>query len=204
MQERTIAILLFCFVMPLFQLNAQGSDDQPLTPKSHITIENPKRLTVAEARDIYASVIEELVSMYVMSEDPVAAGFLKWKRFNTAPYLSGTHGNRYVNNYANDKAGDYAASQRGTKAPVGAVYAKDSFTITSAGKVFGGALFLMEKLPPGSSVATADWRYWMILPDGSLHGDSRGDSPENVAFCHACHKLVAKKDHLYFVPKTYR
>ncbi len=204
MLVRVTFSLFLCFGFPSWQAVAQSTDDQPLTPELHITIENPKKLTAAEANDIYRNIIKELSGMYAISDDPTAREFLKWKRYNTSPYLSATHGNRYVNNYANAKASNYAASQQGEAATAGAIFAKDSFTITNEGKVFGGALFLMEKLSPGTSPNTADWRYWMILPDGSLHGDSRGDSPENMKFCHTCHKVVAKKDHLYFVPKAFR
>jgi len=199
----TIACMLVGFGLT-GQVSAQSSDDQLLTPKSHITIENPKKLSAGEADKVYRTIIDELSGMYALSGDRVAKSYLNWRRYNNGPYLSSTHGNRYVNNYANNKAGDYAGSRKGVKAPVGAIYAKDSFTITKEGMVYGGALFLMEKLASGASPTTANWRYWMILPDGSLLGDSRGDSPEAVNFCHSCHKLVAKKDHLYFVPKSHR
>jgi len=183
---------------------SQGSDDQLLTPKAHITIKNPKQLSASEADEIYQNIIDELSAMYAISGDPTANSYRYWRRFNTGPYLSATHGNRYVNNYANAKAGDYGFGQLRKRAPVGAIYAKDSFTITKEGKLYGGALFLMEKLAYGVSLKTSDWRYWMILPDGSLLGDTRGENPEAVKFCHTCHKIVAKKDHLYFVPKSHQ
>jgi hypothetical protein len=58
----------------------------------------------------------------------------------------------------------------------------------------------MEKLPHAANPETADWRYGMILPDGSLFGDSH----ESVVFCHTCHVRVARNDHLFFVPRELR
>ncbi len=76
--------------------------------------------------------------------------------------------------------------------------------MTKAGKVFPGALFLMEKLAAGASPGTADWRYIMIMPDGSLFGDSAGDTAAQVAYCHDCHAQRAADDFVFFVPKTFQ
>ena len=111
---------------------------------------------------------------------------------------------RHVNNYANARAKNYGSLTKGIKLPVGSVLAKDSFTVTEEGKVFAGALFVMEKLSAGASLDNADWRYVMIMPDGSLFGDSMGDGAEEMTFCHVCHKVKASRDYLYFVPKKYR
>ena len=88
--------------------------------------------------------------------------------------------------------------------PVGAILVKDSFTVTSDGDVFGGAMFIMEKLPEGMSTETDGWRYVMVMPDGSLFGDGTGDRSEDVRFCHSCHITMARNDYLSFVPKKYR
>ena len=70
--------------------------------------------------------------------------------------------------------------------------------------MFPGALFVMEKLAGGASPQNADWRYVMIMPDGSLFGDSMGDGASEMTFCHECHKIEANRDYLYFVPQKYR
>ena len=46
-------------------------------------------------------------------------------------------------------------------------------------------LFLMEKMPAGFSYVTGDWRYIMIMPDGSLFGETRGDGAVTLedAYC---------------------
>lgn len=171
--------------------------------KAHIKIETPGQMTPEKAEAAYARIADDLAALYALSKDKSAARFRKWRRFNSAPYLSATHGNRYINNYANGIA-ERAGYGEGKPMPPGAVLAKDSFTVTSDGEVFGAALFLMQKLPPDISPQTADWRYWMILPDGSMFGDTEDDSAGEVAFCHTCHKSVARKDLLFFVPKPFR
>jgi hypothetical protein len=174
-----------------------------IAEKAHIKIENPGNMTAEKAESTYLKIIKDLAGFYAVSRDQAAMRFSNWQRFNKTPYLSATHGNRYVNNYANPIA-VRAEYGRGKKMPAGSVLAKDSFTVTDDGEVFGAALFLMEKLPPGVSPQTADWRYWMIMPDGSILGDTEDDSAGEVAFCHTCHKSVARDDFLFFVPGEYR
>jgi hypothetical protein len=88
--------------------------------------------------------------------------------------------------------------------PEGAALAKDSFTVTADTAVFAGALFIMEKLAGGASPATGDWRYAMVMPDGSYFGDTTGDNAEAVGFCHDCHQAKAEADFLFFVPRKHR
>ena len=168
--------------------------------KHHLKIENPAELKPSEALSIYQSIAVELSRGYAASKDKVAKTYRKWRLFNSAPYRSATHGNRYVNNYANEKS----YGKPGAVMPPGTVVAKDSFTVTADSAVFGGALFLMEKLTPGASPENADWRYVMIMPDGSILGDSTGENPDQVTFCHDCHKAKADEDYLFFLPEAYR
>jgi hypothetical protein len=190
--------MILLLILPLVLVLSATAAEQ-----SHIRIENPGVMTPAKAEKAYRQILAELAGFYALSKDKAAVRFTSWWRANNAPYLSATHGNRYVNNYANDIAvrAGYGAGK--AMAP-GAVLAKDSFTVTDDGEVFGAALFLMEKLPSGVSPQTADWRYWMIMPDGSILGDTEDDSAGEVAFCHACHKTVARKDFLFFVPAEFR
>lgn len=174
-----------------------------MAEQAHIKIEDPGKMTPQKAEAAYLKLADDLASLYALSKDKSAIRFRRWPRANATPYLSATHGNRYVNNYANGIA-ERAGYGQGKPMPPGAVLAKDSFTVTNEGEVFGAALFLMEKLPSGVSPQTADWRYWMIMPDGSILGDTEDDNAGEVAFCHTCHKSVARKDFLFFVPKKYR
>ncbi len=175
-------------------------------PSGHLTLENPGTLSDAEANSAYREIRDQLAERYAISRDPSATKFLSWTRLNRVPYMSATHGNRYVNNFGDPAAvgAGYGAMKRGDKMPPGAVIAKDSFTVTDLGEIYGAALFLMEKLAPGANSKTADWRYAMILPDGSFTGDSMGVSAEDVEYCHACHRAKAATDYLFQVPKSFR
>jgi len=76
--------------------------------------------------------------------------------------------------------------------------------VTQDNGLYAGALFVMVKLAPGTSPDTGDWRYQMIMPDGSFLGDSRGAGADKVAFCHGCHKAVKNNDYLFYIPDGYR
>ncbi len=184
---------------------SQASDtERELGTTGHLKIENPGELTPSEANQVYDGIADDLAEFYALSREPAAVGFRKWRRYNNAPYLSATHGNRYVNNYGNRSSTGYDRMTSGFRMPAGAVLVKNSFTVTEEGEVFGAAMFIMEKLPAGRSPRTGDWRYVMIMPDGSYEGDSEGDNAEQVAYCHDCHAAVARHDFLFYVPKPYR
>ena len=89
--------------------------------------------------------------------------------------------------------------------PVGARIAKDSFTVSPAGQVAVGPLFMMEKMQDGFNDASDDWRYAMIMPDGSLFGVTGGQDDQQVQFCAECHAAVAEdQDSLFFLPEEFR
>ncbi|MBL8659926.1 MAG: cytochrome P460 family protein [Rhodospirillales bacterium] len=178
--------------------NLSGPDVD--VPHEHFAIENAAKLDKGEASAAYKSLIEVMARGYGASAEPAARRYLDWRRFNDAPYPSAAHGNRYVNNYANFKAATAGYGQPGSVMPRGAVIVKDSFTASEAGRFWPGALFIMEKLAHDASPETGDWRYVMIMPDGSTFGDSRLDSPR-MTFCHDCHAERAGDDYLFFVPK---
>ncbi len=180
------------------------AEEKELRPGGHLKIDNPNRLSKEESRKVYDNIAKDLAGFYAVSREPAAEQFRSWKVFNTAPYLSATHGNRYVNNYANARSLGYGTLKSGDRLPAGAIIAKDSFTVTGEGEVFGAALFIMEKLAAGKSPKTGDWRYVMILPDGSYFGDTTGDNADDVAYCHTCHKVKARTDYLFQIPKKYR
>jgi LysM repeat protein len=137
----------------------------------------------------------------------VAQEYQGWERLNTMPYISATHGSRYVNNYPGaEAAGAYGRFEEvGDAMPVGGRIAKDSFTVSPDGRVGVGPLFIMEKMAGGFDQASRDWRYTMIMPDGSLFGMTGGQGSQNVQFCAECHALVADdQDSLFFMPEEYR
>lgn len=171
---------------------------------SHIAIENPASLSKSEANQIYDKLKESMAESYALSRLSIIKDYQSWKLFSDAPYVSATHGQRYVNSYANEIARNYGALQTGETLPVGSVLAKDSITVLEDISVYAGALFVMEKLPEGRSPATADWRYVMVIPDGSLFGDTHGERSELMTYCHECHLAVAEQDYTFFVPEEYR
>ena len=208
MEKRTATMfsVLVGLVISLGSSSLFAQSDDLLITKHHFKIMKPARLTPPEAMSIYDNVSERMFKGYAASKDPTAMTYRNWRRYNTAPYNSATHGNRYVNNYANAKAkaGHYGRLAPGGKLPVGSIIAKDSFTVTNNHAVFAGALFIMEKLAKGTSPKTDDWRYQMIMPDGSLFGDTQGIGAAEVSFCHGCHSKKAGNDSLYFIPEKFR
>ncbi len=171
---------------------------------AHIAVKNPADLSHQEANKIYDALKATLDERYSVSNMELIAGYQDWKRYNSAPYLSATHGQRFVNNYANDLGHDYGKLKNGQVYPPGTVFAKDTITVTSEGKTFPGAMFVMKKLAPGTNPDTADWRYVMVIPDGTVFGDTTGDEPELVDYCHACHISRANRDYVFYIPKDYR
>jgi hypothetical protein len=194
------------FGLEAFLTTAAQDDDPPAIdfahPTRHFRVPNPAQLSNADALTIYERIRDDMRAAYRLSREPATDRYATWRRYS-APYRSATHGERYVNNYANAAAGAYG---RGVAPmPAGAVLAKDSFAVTAQGDVFTGPLFLMEKMPPGFSAETRDWRYTMVMPDGSLFGTTSGAGGERVDFCARCHATAgAAADHLFLVPKDYR
>ena len=183
---------------------APAARAQSANHESHIAIPNPAGLSKAEAVRIYRDNRDRMADGYALSRLKIIEDYQAWQIFNVAPYVSATHGQRYVNSYANETAKDYGTLKDGETLPPGSVLAKDSITVTDDGRVFPGAMFIMEKLTAGTSPETADWRYVMVIPDGSLHGDTTGDRPELVTYCHECHVTVKDRDYTFYVPEDYR
>jgi hypothetical protein len=170
----------------------------------HMKIENPATLSDAGAEAIYNQIQVELAKAFARSGLRIVNGYTAWKRYNRTPYLSSTHGDRYINNFANDLAINYDTLKKGAKMQAGAVIAKDGFAVTKHGEVLPGRLFIMEKLTTGTSPHTGDWRYVTIENDGSIIGDSANDPQNAMEFCHICHKVRASRDFLFYVPPGHR
>ncbi|MEH6545543.1 MAG: cytochrome P460 family protein [Sneathiella sp.] len=174
-----------------------------MKPIGHIELSNPADLTKQQAEQIYLSVLPEIKAIFAMSDIGAATKYTSWKRYNNAPYISATHGARYVDNYANEIAKDYGKLKRGETYPKGSILAKDSFSVTSDQSIFPGALFLMEKMGKGFNKPSGDWKYTMVLPDGSVFGTTNGENSDIVEFCIGCHAAKATLDHIFYVPKGY-
>jgi hypothetical protein len=156
-------------------------------------------LTDAEVATLYDCVRDYMRDAYSDADHPAAARFLDWTAYSLVPYLSATHGNRYVMNYANAAAADYRLYEDVDALPQGAVAAKPSFTVAPDGRASVGPLFLMEKMEAGFEPEAGDWRYGMIMPGGAA------TAQEELGFCNECHAAVgADQDYLFFLPGEYR
>ena len=170
-------------------------------PDRHFPLADPARLDPAAAERAYALVVDDMAARFASSGEPAAAVYRRWLRANRSPYLSATHGSRYVNNYVNVPARGYGTLQPGESMPVGSIIVKDAISVDSSGAVLPGALALMEKMPAGYDAAARDWRYVLILPDGSIFADSNGDNPAGTTYCVACHASAGgDTDHLFLMP----
>jgi hypothetical protein len=163
-------------------------------------------LTDAQAATVYFDCLKSAMqAAYSVARDPAAGPFLGWTAYSLAPYVSATHGGRYVMNYGNDQAQSYRQFEDADQMPAGAKLAKNSFVVGPDGHASIGPLFLMEKMNAGFSPDSGDWRYTMIMPDGSTFGSTQGQNAAAVQFCNECHALVAEdQDYLYFLPEEYR
>ncbi len=182
-----------------------GAEAEEDIPAAHFSVANPATLSDADAETIYRRLSGVLEKGYRVSNHPVARSYQGWARFNSTPYRSATHGERFVNNYANGIGRAYGAFEQAGTLPEGSIVAKDSFAVTADGDVMPGPLFVMEKMPTGFNPASRDWRYTMIMPDGSVFGVTNGVDSDKVRFCTTCHaRAGAAHDHLYFLPPAYR
>ena len=162
-------------------------------------------LTTAEARSAYECLIKELVAGYGKSGLTTASHYKDWKVYSTQPYVSDTHGGRFVQNYGNVQAKNYGKYEDVGRMAVGAVLAKDSFAVHANGKISAGPLFLMEKMPAGFNAKSGNWRYTMVMPNGAVFGTTGGKGDAKVGFCIECHASVAEdQDSLMFLPEEYR
>ncbi|MEE8545024.1 MAG: hypothetical protein V3T29_04365 [Alphaproteobacteria bacterium] len=171
----------------------------------HFRVADPANVSAAEAEAVYQELARSMAEVYGLSGLAFAAAYQSWPRYNTAPYRSVTHGKRYLNNYANAAGRAYGRFEDAGVMPAGTVLAKDSFSVSKSGEVLVGPLFAMEKMEPGFNPASADWRYTLVLPDGSILGATKGENSDNVAFCVACHAAAGRgQDHMFFPRRKYR
>ncbi len=162
-------------------------------------------LTTAEAKGAYECLVKEMLAGYKKSGMKVAGFYKDWDIYNNQPYVSDTHGGRFVNNYANATARNYGKFEDVGRLPVGAMLAKDSFAVHGNGKTGPGPLFLMEKMPAGFNKASGNWRYTMVMPDGAIFGVTNGQNSAKMQFCIDCHAAVADdQDSVMLLPDEYR
>lgn len=177
----------------------------PFRPDGHFQMPDPAVLDPGMAEHLYGRRVDGMAKNYALSGVPAARLYRSWQRANRAPYRSATHGDRYVNNYVNGIAAErYGRLAEGEAMPVGSIIAKDAIAVDRQLRVFDGPLSIMEKMPEGYDFEARDWRYVLILPDGSIFADSSGLNQEGTDFCAACHQGAGDAaDHLFFIPDPY-
>ena len=88
--------------------------------------------------------------------------------------------------------------------PAGSILVKDSFLAHPDGTLAVGPLFVMEKVA-NFDKRTGNWRYTMVMPDGSVFGVTNGQNAAGMEFCHTCHAIqAADQDYLFFLPEEFR
>ena len=171
---------------------------KPCNPRNPCGAATSPKLTVAEARAVYDCMEGTMRAAYGKSGIAAARTYRLWRRFSTSPYKSESHGMRFVQNYSN--ANSYGKFEGGGNMPAGTIAAKDSFTVTMAGRVSVGPLFLMEKKAVGTHPGRRDWQYTMIMPNGAVR--KTGGIQK---FCNDCHSAAgAADDYLMFLPDPFR
>lgn len=196
---RTTLVLILSIMIGASPVSAEGVPDF-----RHLSVKNPARLSAVEAERLYDVIKQRQFDAFARAELETAAAFPSWRRYNRAPFISSTHGNRFINHYANDLAAGYDNMTDGFEMAVGAAFAKDSFEVQEDGTVRAGRLFIMEKLSAGASPSSDDWRYVIVERDGTIIGDNGAGPDPRVEFCHTCHKVQANHDNLFFVPPNHR
>lgn len=162
-------------------------------------------VTDQEAEAAYRCILPKLQEAYAKAADePGATDYHTWKRYNTTAYISGTHGGRFVNNYANETGSAYGQFEEAGTMPEGAVLAKDSFGVNKRGEVRVGPLFTMVKMGAGFHEESADWRYALVTPAGALMGATGGPNSGRMNFCIECHLAGEEWDQMLFLPDEYR
>jgi len=132
-------------------------------------------LIFEEAQVIYDCIADDLHAGYMKGDKrwipaEFVADYRNWTPANTLPANPGFHGGRFLLTWINEVgAADYLkfAEEDAVNIPAGTVIAKESFSVTVAGKVKKGPLFIMQKVDAGVSPETNDWYYMAVAPNGT-------------------------------------
>ena len=90
----------------------------------------------------------------------------------------------------------------GQRMPPGAIVVKDSFTASERGRLWPGALFIMEKLADAASPQAAGWRYVMDHAGTAAPSATRRSMPLKWRSATPVMLPGASDDYLFFVPKV--
>ena len=101
----------------LIVFGSEHSTANTITPNEHFKIEDPADVSGEQAEQMYQRIAGRMKRGYALADYPAAKYYQQWTRYNTTPYLSEGHGNRFLNNYGNRTARDYLSLQPGEKMP---------------------------------------------------------------------------------------
>ncbi len=59
-------------------------------------------------------------------------------------------------------------------------------------------------MEPGFMAEFDDWKYTLIMPDGSTWGVTKGKNSSGMQFCIDCHVAAEDYDYLWFLPDEFR
>ncbi len=131
-------------------------------------------LTFEEAQAVYDCIAADLHAGYMKGDKKwipaeFVADYRNWTSANTLPANPGFHGGRFLLTRINDVGADeyLKFAEENVNIPAGTVIAKESFSVTVAGKVKPGPLFFMQKVAAGVSPETDDWYYMAVAPNGA-------------------------------------
>ena len=163
-------------------------------------------VTQDQANELYSCIEAAMLEGYSKADLPSVPEYRNWKLVTTAPLVSATHGNMFVNHYVNDAGADLYTrweDMAGEKFAIGTIFAKESFRIsTKDGSVKRGALFLMEKV--ADDAAPDGWVYTRVFPNGKYQR-TNGPKSEKMVFCHDCHAATLEEyDAAFFPPEEFR
>jgi len=163
----------------------------------------PEHLTAVEVEATAACLAPALDAVLASAQVPALRGAEAWAPMSKA-YRGSEHG-MFLQVYANAGAvASYRNYELGAPIPVGGVVLKRSFRVDADGKATPFALFAMERMAPGFSPDTNDWRFVLIGPDGRTVGATNGPDDAKVRYCAACHASARRQDFLLFVPPGLR
>ncbi len=121
-----------------------------------------------------------------------------WTNVSPGPWISPTHGKRFVEIYVNEVALE-AYKSKEAEMPVGSIVVKPSWANEDGAPGADGPLFIMEKMPSGFAPDSEDWFYGFQWPDPpekwkkKLGSNVDWRSPsEKIEYCSDCHDVIPR------------
>jgi len=204
----TGGVLALAMLVTPFTILAPFSIVPALAADACTTDVKKDELSDEQAQALYDCIKDKIYSGLQASGLEEAKAYRDWALVSTAPFISATHGNRFVRHYVNDVGKEAYIKWEalaGRNMPVGSITAKESFNVNKKGEVRNGPFFLMEKVAAGTLPDTDDWKYTLMFPNGKVVGVSGTDTAKKVKFCHDCHvNVLDDQDAMFFPDEDYR